>query len=35
MRSYELAGDDLTLSAAPRFLTGAMTSTRLVWERLG
>ena len=34
VRSYELAGDDLTLSAAPRFLAGAMTSTRLVWERL-
>lgn len=34
VRFYELAGDALTLRAAPRLLGGAMTSTCLVWERM-
>lgn len=33
VRHFELAGDRLTLRAAPRVLAGALTSTCLVWER--
>ena len=34
VRHYELDGDVLTLSAAPRMLAGALHSTRLVWDRV-
>ena len=34
VRHYELDGDVLTLSAAPRMLAGALHSTRLIWDRV-